>query len=450
MKAKYLLAAIAAVLPAALHAQVLLPAQDSFVVTNLPLANGGAQFLAVTGPELFGLRSEGLVQFDLSSLPAGLTASKISHATLTLFLDQVNNPGTMNVYAANGNWTEAGVNGFNAPAPGATVASNVPVSTQFTFVTVDVTTAVQNWVGGVTPNNGFLLQGNVSTDVHFDSKESITTSQPAMLSIVLASSGSASGPAGPTGPQGATGPAGSQGAAGAAGPAGAAGSSGARGATGPQGAAGATGPQGIAGATGSQGAAGATGPQGLVGGVGPAGPAGPQGPAGLNGVGTPGATGPAGPAGPAGSGGGGALMVATITLHESDMLALNQTAATLIPATPGVINIPTRIVIQVNNAYYTSGSGGLNFNYGAINSTTPPYPYPNSAGVIFAAALPAPTGLGALQYLDDVAFPPPLTNGATSLFVNTPYIAYSTDQISDGGMGGDVIFTVWYTAYTLQ
>ncbi len=128
------------------------------MLPTFPLANGGAQFIDVAGPDRFGIQSEGLVQFDLSSLPAGLTASKISHATLTLFLNQVNNPGTVNIYAANGNWTESGVNGLNAPAPGAAVATNVPVSTQFTFVTVDVTTAVQNWIGGVTPNNGFLIQ----------------------------------------------------------------------------------------------------------------------------------------------------------------------------------------------------------------------------------------------------------------------------------------------------
>ncbi len=68
-----------AVLPAGLPAQVLLPAQDSFVIANFFLANGEQQFLAVEGPDLFtGLRSEGLVQFDLSSLPAGLTASRIA------------------------------------------------------------------------------------------------------------------------------------------------------------------------------------------------------------------------------------------------------------------------------------------------------------------------------------------------------------------------------------
>ena len=382
------LAAIAAVVPAALHAQVLLPSQDVSVVTNFPLANGGAQFIDVVGPDRFGIRSEGLVQFDLSSLPAGLTASKISHATLTLFLNQVNNPGTVNIYAANGNWTESGVNGINAPAAGAAVAANVPVSTQFTFVTVDVTAAVQNWIGGVTPNNGFLIQANVSTDVHFDSKESITTSQPAMLSIVLASSGSA-GPAGPTGPQGLTGPAGAQGAAGAAGAAGArgatgpqgvagatgpqgvAGAAGARGATGPQGVAGATGPQGVAGAagargaTGPQGVAGATGPQGAVGATGAQGPAGATGPQGLmgpagpqglagvngvNGVGVPGPTGPAGPPGP--SSGGNGLLVSVVTVHRADMLQLDSVPVTLIPATPGVVNFPSRIMVQQNNAYY--------------------------------------------------------------------------------------------------
>jgi Collagen triple helix repeat (20 copies) len=480
MKVRYFLAAIAAIVPAALHAQVLLPSQDSFITTNNSSTNGGQQYLDVVSSDQdhFGRQSEGLVQFDLSSLPAGLTASRISHATLTLFLNQVNNSGSVNIYAANGNWSEAGVNGYNAPAPGAALATNVPVSTQLTFITVDVTTAVQNWIGGVTANNGFLIQANASTDVHFDSKESTSTSQPAMLSIVLASSGSA-GPAGPTGPQGLTGatgpqgtagPAGTAGARGATGPQGVAGATGAqgvvgtagaRGATGPQGAAGATGAQGVAGATGpqgiagavgargatgAQGAAGATGPQGVAGATGPqgiagpAGPVGPQGPAGVNGVGTPGATGPAGPPGPAGSGGGGGLLVATVTIHRTDMLALNTAPVTLIPATPGVVNIPSRIMVQQNNAVYVSTSQQVYFAWGALGATSP---YPNSAGLLWGAA--------AAKYLDDVAFSPPLTNGDASVFANQPYIAFSPDSVSEsGGTGGDVTFTVWYTAFTVQ
>ncbi len=510
MKAKYFLAALAAIVPAGLHAQVLLPSQDASVITNFPLANGGAQSLAVTGPDRFGIKSEGLVQFDLSSLPAGLTSSKIAHATLTLFVDQVNDPGTMNVYAANGSWTESGVNGFNAPAAGAAVATNVPVANQFSFVTIDVTTAVQNWIGGVTPNNGFLLQGNVSTDVHFDSKESILTSQPAMLSIVLASSGTGAGPAGPTGPQGLTGATGPQGvpgvagatgpqgvagaagakgatgaqgatgaagAAGATGPQGAAGAAGAKGATGAQGNPGATGPQGPAGAagaagakgatgaqgaTGPQGGAGATGPQGVPGATGPMGvagpagpqgligPAGPQGPAGTNGtngVGIPGPTGPAGPPGP--SSGGNGLLIATVTLHRADVLALNSAPVLLIPATPGIVNIPSRIMMQVNNAFYNSPSEQLFFAWGTLGNTNP---FPNSAGLLFPAGVPGVlTNDGAPQYLDDVAFPPPLTNGDIAFFVNKPFIAFAQDVVSEsGGTGGDVTFTVYYTAFATQ
>jgi hypothetical protein len=67
--------------------------------------------------------------------------------------------------------------------------------------------------------------------------------------------GPASGPTGPTGPQGAPG------------------------ATGPGGSAGATGPGGSAGATGPGGSAGATGPGGATGPAGPAGATGPAGPA---------------------------------------------------------------------------------------------------------------------------------------------------------------------------
>jgi hypothetical protein len=388
MKVRYFLAAIAAVLPAALHAQVLRPAQDSFVVTNFFLTNGGQQFIDVEGPDRFtGKQSEGLVQFDLSSLPAGLTASKVAHASLTLFVNQVNNPGTVNIYAANGNWTEAQVNGFNAPAPGAVVAANIPVSAQLTFITVDVTTAVQNWIGGVTPNNGFLIQAaNVNTSVRFDSKESMTTSQPAMLSLVLASSGSA-GPAGATGPQG---------------------------------------------------------PAGAVGARGATGPAGPQGPAGLNGVngvGIPGPAGPAGPPGPpgpAGSGGNG-LLVSTVTLHRADMLALNSVAMTLIPATPGVVNLPSRIMVQQNNAVYMSSSQQVYFAYGSLGAPAST----NSSALLWAA--------GVSKYLDDVAFNPPLTNGDASLFVNQPYIAFTPDAVTElGGTGGDVTFTVWYTAFSVQ
>ncbi len=176
------------------------------------------------------------------------------------------------------------------------------------------------------------------------------TSQPAMLSIVLASSGSA-GPAGPTGPQGLTGPAG---------------------------------PQGV------------TGPQG------------PAGANGINGVGDSGASRSGRPPGP--SSGGSGLLVSIVTIHRADMLALNLTPVTLIPATPGVINVPTRIMVQENNAFYASGSEQVYFAWGtSIAASTP---FPNSAALIFPS--------GAAKYVDDVAFAPPLTDADASLFVGSP------------------------------
>ncbi len=267
------------------------------------------------------------------------TAShEVKHATLTLFVDHVNLPGTVNIYAANGPWTESGVTGNNAPAPGATVASSVTVSTTDAFVTVDATAAVQGWIVTPTGNNGFLIVANGTASVQFDSKEATTTSHAAFLSLVLTD-------AGPAGPAGAAGPQGSIGLAGATGSQGPIGLIGATGQQGPIGLTGATG-QGYAnaglfnasvayapytvvldangsayvtiagvgsggadpssnspawtefaagganGPTGPVGAAGLTGATGLQGPIGLTGPAGPQGLIGL--PGNTGATGAAG------------------------------------------------------------------------------------------------------------------------------------------------------------
>ena len=211
MKGQHCLAALLAVFPAAVYAQVFLPSQDSFVVIGNNTNNGSQQQVNVTNTGNGGQPTQGLVQFDLTSLPSGLTASQISHATFTLFINQSNGPGSVTINVANGAWTESGVNGTNAPAPGAVVATNVPVSAQLTYVTVDATTAVQNWVTGVTPNNGFLIQpAAANTNVRFDSKESNGTSHPAMLSIILVNTG----PPGPPGPPGTPGTPGTPGAPG--------------------------------------------------------------------------------------------------------------------------------------------------------------------------------------------------------------------------------------------
>ncbi|HWG36243.1 MAG TPA: DNRLRE domain-containing protein [Terriglobales bacterium] len=214
-------------LPLAALGQTLTPSQDAYFVPG-----NGLNFGTVPTVTVGSSSSQGLVQFDLTQLPSGLTGNQVLKATLALYADHVSVPGSVSVLLAGSGWTESTVNGNNAPAPGAVVGS-IPVATANTFVTIDVTAAVQNWLNGGAANDGFLLEAVGGTVVQFDSKENPTTSHPALLNIFLA------------------------------------------------GAQGIPGPPGAPGAPGTPGLPGGPGPQGFPG---PAGPAGPQGPAGTTGI----------------------------------------------------------------------------------------------------------------------------------------------------------------------
>ena len=198
--------------PLAIFAQTIPVAQDAYIVPGVATNFGTSGNITVGSSA-----SQGLVMFDLTQLPAGTLGSSVQKATLTLFANHAGAPGTINISAANGMWSETGVNGNNAPVPGAAVATNVAVTASLQFVTVDVTAAVQGWVNLPATNNGFLLTANGNTSVQFDSKESTNTSHPATLAILLANTGPA-GVAGPMGAPGATGPQGPVGPRGLTGP----------------------------------------------------------------------------------------------------------------------------------------------------------------------------------------------------------------------------------------
>jgi hypothetical protein len=225
---------------------------DASTFGNAPATNTGLQpVISLRLPGDASKQRVGYVKFDVAgTTPAGTTGAQIAKATLRLFVDDVKTAGAFNVAEVLSAWTEDTINAGNAPALGMIVASGVPVSASapLTFITVDVTAAVRDWLNGVSSNNGLaLVPSATGTNVAFDSKESTTTSHEAVLDIVLAGPAGATGATGPAGATGATGPQGPQGATGPAGP------------QGPQGAAGATGPQGIQGAQGAQGPAGASG-----------------------------------------------------------------------------------------------------------------------------------------------------------------------------------------------
>jgi hypothetical protein len=303
-----------------------------------------------------------LVQFDLGMLPAGTTPAQIAKATLRVYCNRADVPGVVQAALVGGAWTESGVTYATLPAVGA-LSQTAQVAGAGEFVTFDVTSAVQGWVGAPATNFGLALVGGTGTAVQFDSKENDETSHAPELEIALVGSGAGTvGPQGPAGATGATGAQGIQGETGATGATGAIGPAGPQGLMGPQGVPGVWGTGGgiafigvydpavsyavgnvvqyggsswvslVAGNVGStpgasglmwgmlatageQGPAGTVGPQGPMGLSlpGPAGPVGPQGIAGATGAvgpqgtqgesvqGATGLQGPPGVAGPAGS-----------------------------------------------------------------------------------------------------------------------------------------------------
>jgi hypothetical protein len=166
----------------AMYGQVLNPSGDAYVV---PANN--TNFGAPPTVTIGSANSYGLVQFDLTQLPAGVTASQVQKATLTIFVGHINSAGTFNLDTVSNStpWSESTVNGNTVIGPQTSVAVAVPVFTSSTFISVDATAAVQGWLNSPTSNNGFLFIANGSTSFQFDSKESTTTSHPATLTITL-------------------------------------------------------------------------------------------------------------------------------------------------------------------------------------------------------------------------------------------------------------------------
>jgi hypothetical protein len=216
------------------------PSTNFGTLSNLYVGNGNSAFL----------------QFDLSTLPTGTTSSQIARATLTVFVNRVNTAGSVTLSPVTSGWSESSVTASSAPTLG-TTSGIFMASAAGQYVTLDVTTLVQNWVTTPATNFGFALTSD-SANLLLDSKENDETGHAATLDITITSEGA-------TGPQGIPGPIGPQGPAGATGATGPIGLTGATGATGSQGLPGAVGPQGLTGATGADGPIGPTGPAGTIG-----------------------------------------------------------------------------------------------------------------------------------------------------------------------------------------
>jgi Collagen triple helix repeat (20 copies) len=201
--------------------------------THLAVTNAGTS-VAVNVNAI----NKALLNFDLSTLPAGITSADIAKATLVFFVKTVPTGGLLQVSPLTSAWTENATSS-TAPTSGLPLATSAPISKGNTYFAIDVTNLVLNWVDVPASNKGLALDPVGQTSLTFDSKEAIQTSHPAYIEIAL------KGPAGAVGHVGAIGPQGPQGPQGVPGSPGSNGFNGAPGINGLNGAKGDTGPAGI-------------------------------------------------------------------------------------------------------------------------------------------------------------------------------------------------------------
>jgi hypothetical protein len=164
-------------------------AHDAYVSLASP-ANAGAKPVLRVQSGSFA----SYLKFDLSTLPPGTTGGDVASARLLLFVTKVSagGPAGFDVVRVTSSWQENTVSGPAAPLIGAVEASGVavPASAKNGFLSIDVTSAVQDWLDGVLPNEGLaLIPSGGSPRIELDSKESKSTSQAPTLEIALTSTG---------------------------------------------------------------------------------------------------------------------------------------------------------------------------------------------------------------------------------------------------------------------
>jgi hypothetical protein len=274
------------------HALTIPASEDSFsFASRLSTTGNKSGVLSVDATR------KAYVYFDLSEVPA---TAAVRWAKLRLFLPLVRVKGSgVNVHTVTGEWNEALQSAEPAisSTPVGTIGADKLASKR--FVTVDVTSTVQDWINLKTPNEGFAFVSipnatpTLVSAINFASKEGIIGGLPAELDIDFEPSGEVGMSVvlnGTTEPSLSLGNVGdfyiNASASSIYGPKTASGWGSAASLIGKQGA------PGIQGAKGDTGATGPSGPQGPIGLTGMQGPIGPQGLKGDTGVqGLPGASG---------------------------------------------------------------------------------------------------------------------------------------------------------------
>ena len=124
------------------------------------------------------------VRFDLGTLTQ-TSSTTINRARLILFVQKVIKPGSVTLHAVTSDWSEF----VQAATPRPTIDSEplatiaVSSETNKQFVTVDVTTQVQEWLAAPETDFGFSMASDGAASIILGAKEGPGSGYPAVLEI---------------------------------------------------------------------------------------------------------------------------------------------------------------------------------------------------------------------------------------------------------------------------
>lgn len=133
--------------------------KDANVNQSAPDTNYGSDtYFVIKKNSSIATSTRGLVQFDLSSIPAG---SVINSATFFWYLYNINlNALSIYFYRITQDWAENTVTWNNQPTYADLIANYNAIGTINAWESKSILTAVQNWFSGAWANQGMTIWSN--------------------------------------------------------------------------------------------------------------------------------------------------------------------------------------------------------------------------------------------------------------------------------------------------